>query len=172
MKQPVEPSRHERSSHRALAVHANPEELIDQRRRAVIAEQKAGNGSQSDQSTECVRVLVVDDQPDIVRTCAFLLRQAGFEVQTASSGYDALKQVREFDPQVVLLDIGLPDIDGCEVARRLRADATLHATTLIAITAYGTDDDRRFAQASGFDHLMVKPVPFETLLSIVGSSSH
>ncbi len=102
----------------------------------------------------------------------YLLRDAGFEVQTATSGHEALKRVREFHPQVVLLDIGLPDIDGCEVAHRLRSDTTLQPTTLIAITAYGSDDDRRFAEAAGFDYLIVKPVPFETLLSVVESSSH
>jgi CheY-like chemotaxis protein len=138
----------------------------------VTGEHNLGSRLLNDRSAECVRVLVVDDQPDIVRTCAYLLRDAGFEVQTATSGYEALKQVREFHPQVVLLDIALPDIDGCEVARRLRSDTTLQPTTLIAITAYGSDDDRRFAKAAGFDCLVVKPVPFDTLLSVVASTSH
>jgi len=115
-----------------------------------------------------VRVLVVDDSLDIVRTCAVLLRYAGFEVRTASNSHDALKFAAEFQPQITLLDIGLPDLDGYEVARRLRADLTLQKTTLIAITAYGGEEDRRRVKAAGFDHHLVKPLHFSNLLSVIG----
>ena len=124
------------------------------------------------QAIQLVRVLVVDDSPDIVHTCAVLLKYAGFEVQTASSGRGALKLAAEFLPHIALLDVGLPDIDGYEVARRLRADSSLPVITLIAITAYGTEDDRRRAKAAGFDHYLVKPVHFNNLLTLIGSQSH
>jgi DNA-binding response OmpR family regulator len=118
-----------------------------------------------------VRVLVVDDSLDIVRTSAVLLQYAGFEVRTASNGHDALKVAAEFHPQIALLDVGLPDLDGYEIARRLRADLTLQMMTLIAITAYGREEDRMRAKAAGFDHHLVKPVHFNNLLSVIGSQS-
>jgi DNA-binding response OmpR family regulator len=123
------------------------------------------------QALQRVRVLVVDDVLDIVRTCTILLQYAGFEVRTASNGHDALKVAAEFHPQIALLDVGLPDLDGYEVARRLRADLTLQMMTLIAITAYGREEDRMRAKAAGFDHHLVKPVHFNNLLSLIGSQS-
>jgi CheY-like chemotaxis protein len=120
---------------------------------------------------ERLRVLVADDNLAIVRTTALLLQYAGFEVRTASNGHDALKVAREFHPQIALLDVGLPGIDGYEVVRRLRADLTLQMMTLIAITAYGTEEDRHRAKAAGFDHHLVKPVHFYNLLSVMGPQS-
>jgi two-component system CheB/CheR fusion protein len=114
-----------------------------------------------------IRVLVVDDSLDVVRTCAVLLQHAGFEVQTAYNGRDALKSAAEFQPHVALLDIGLPDFDGYEVARRLRADPSLPMITLIAITAYGTAEDRQRARIAGFDHHLTKPVEFRDLLCLI-----
>jgi DNA-binding response OmpR family regulator len=124
------------------------------------------------QPRETVRVLVVDDHPEIARSSALLLQLAGFEVLTAYTGRDALKLVAEFHPHVALLDIGLPDLDGYEVARRLRADRTLRMMTLIAITAYGAEEDRRLGLAAGFNHFLVKPVSFPALLSLIGSARH
>jgi two-component system CheB/CheR fusion protein len=118
-----------------------------------------------------VRVLVVDDHPDIVGTYAFMLRGAGFEVATAANGQEALKLVHEFRPRVALLDIGLPDLDGYEVARRLRAEDSLQAMSLIAITAYGTDEHRSMAKAVGFDHFLVKPVLFYDLLPLIQNTT-
>jgi DNA-binding response OmpR family regulator len=118
-----------------------------------------------------VRVLVVDDALDIVRTSAVLLEHAGFEVRTACNGRDALEVAAEFHPRIALLDIGLPDLDGYEIARRLRADLTLQMMTLIAITAYGREEDRLRAKAAGFDHHLVKPVHFDTILALIGSES-
>jgi DNA-binding response OmpR family regulator len=118
-----------------------------------------------------VRVLVVDDSPDILRTCATLLQHAGFEVRVALNGYDALKIAVEFKAHICLLDIGLPGLDGYEIARRLRADLAVQTMTIIAITAYGSEEDRRRAKTAGFDHHFVKPVNFFNLLSLIGSSS-
>ncbi len=121
----------------------------------------------SRQAFEKVRVLVVDDSLDIVRTFALLLQHAGFEVRTASKGRDALKVAAEFHPQFALLDVGLPDLDGYEVARRIRADLMLQAMTLIAITAYGYDESRSQARAAGFDHYLVKPVHLGDVLPLI-----
>jgi two-component system CheB/CheR fusion protein len=96
-----------------------------------------------------------------------LLRESGFEVATALNGLDALKLVDEFRPRVTLLDIGLPDLDGYEVARRLRADISLSMMPLIAITAYGAEENRQMAKAVGFDEFLVKPVLFYNLLSVI-----
>jgi DNA-binding response OmpR family regulator len=124
-----------------------------------------------EQPFERVRVLVVDDNRDIVRTCSVLLQYAGFEVQAASNGHDALERASAFHPLIALLDLGLPDLNGCEIARRLRADPTLGMITLIAITAYDTEDERRLAEAVGFDHYLVKPAPFHKILSLIEAHS-
>ena len=89
---------------------------------------------------EAARVLVVDDCCDTAYICAKVLRSAGFEVVTAFDGFEALKVASEFLPRVTLLDIGLPDIDGFEVGRRLRADCKLKKMTLVALTAFASDD--------------------------------
>jgi DNA-binding response OmpR family regulator len=126
--------------------------MTDQEGLSMVEENEIASGLQSHSSPEKVRVLVVDDRIDIVRTCAILLQHAGFEVRTATSGRDALKAAVEFHPRIALLDIGLPDLDGFEVARRIRADLTFTEMTLIAITAYGTQESRSRAEAAGFDH--------------------
>jgi DNA-binding response OmpR family regulator len=117
---------------------------------------------------ETARVLVVDDDRDIAESCAVLLQLAGFEAMTACKGRDALQLACEFHPHVVLLDIGLPDLSGYDVARRLKADLTLPTITLVAITAYASEEHRRQARAAGFDHYLVKPVTFSHLLSLPG----
>ena len=133
----------------------------------MVEENENDSSLESHTALEKVRVLVVDDSTDIARTCAILLQHAGFDVRTANSGHDALKVAVEFQPRTALLDIGLPDLDGYEVARRIRGDLTLQATTLIAITAYGNEESRRRAQAAGFDHYLVKPVHLHDLLLLI-----
>ncbi len=112
-------------------------------------------------------MLVVDDYLDTARVCAKMIRSAGFEVATAADGFEALKISSEFEPNVVLLDIGLPDIDGYEVARRLRADAKFESMILVAFSAYGSAESRSRAKEVGFDHFLVKPVSFAELLSVL-----
>jgi CheY-like chemotaxis protein len=120
-------------------------------------------GDDADGATEKVRVLVVDDNREFARSCAKLLQLAGFEGRIAYDGDSALEIALEFRPSIVLLDIGLPGIDGYEVARRLRSEVTLPPMTVIAVTAYSHDEARRQATASGFDHFLVKPVTFAEL---------
>lgn len=110
-----------------------------------------------------VRILVVDDNMDSAESMALLLSLDGHEVRTAFDGTSALKVAIEFLPRVVLLDIGLPGMDGYEVAQRMRELPELRDTLIIAVTGYGQDDDRVRSKAAGFDHHLVKPVDPETL---------
>jgi PAS domain S-box-containing protein len=104
------------------------------------------------------RVLVVDDSRDSADSLAALVGLWGHEARVAYSGPAALDVAAEFRPEIVLLDVGLPELSGLEVARRLRAGADLRPLTLIAITGYGRAEDRRLSTAAGFDHHLVKPV--------------
>ena len=121
----------------------------------------------TDRMLEGVRVLVVDDNRELAIVNARLLQLAGFEVRTVFEGFEALRVASEFHPSITLLDINLPDIDGYEVARRLRSDITLQAMTIIAVTAYGHEEARQQAKAIGFNHYLVKPVAFADLRSLL-----
>lgn len=104
------------------------------------------------------RVLLVEDNPDTADSMVLLLEMLGHRVDLAPDGASALALAVARVPQVMLVDIGLPDIDGYEVARRVRADATLGSVVLVALTGYGQREDRERAFAAGFDHHFVKPV--------------
>jgi PAS domain S-box-containing protein len=114
------------------------------------------------------RILVVDDNADAAEALALALGATGHEVQLASDGPSALVAAAEFAPEVVLLDIGLPGIDGYEVARRLRADKRSQGMVLVALTGYGQEEDRRRARDAGFDHHLVKPINPEAILAVLG----
>jgi signal transduction histidine kinase/ActR/RegA family two-component response regulator len=116
------------------------------------------------------RILVVDDLPDAAKSLAMLLQLLGNEVRTAGNGTEALETARHFLPEVVLLDIGLPGMDGLEVARRLRQEPSLSNTLLVALTGYGHEDDRRRSQESGFNAHLVKPVDLDELQILLASS--
>jgi PAS domain S-box-containing protein len=109
------------------------------------------------------RVLVVDDNKDAANALALLLEAEGHEVRTAADGVTGLALAREYGPEVVLLDISLPRLDGYEIARRMREDAQLRSATLIAITGYGQSHDRARAAAAGFDYHLTKPVEYTSL---------
>ncbi len=109
------------------------------------------------------RVLVVDDNGDAAESLALLLRASGHEVSTAHDARQALDDAVRLQPDVVLLDIGLPEMDGYEVARRLRNDRRMDATRLVALTGYGQEGDREQARAAGFDDHLLKPADPETL---------
>ena len=108
---------------------------------------------------------MVDDNPDIVKGLSAMLRVSGFKVMSASDGRAALVTAAEFLPGIVLLDIGLPELDGYEVARRLRTEADFRATLIIAITAYGCEEARGRSREAGFDCHLAKPIEFEHLLT-------
>ncbi len=115
------------------------------------------------------RVLVVDDNRDSAESFAALLGMLGHEVDQAYDGPAALETARTRFPDLVLLDIGMPGMSGHEVARRIRAEPALVGTTLIALTGYGTAEDRHESRAAGFDGHLVKPIDFEALQRIIES---
>ena len=114
------------------------------------------------------RVLIVDDNRDLVRGLSLMLRRLGFEVEVAHDGPEGIDTALASRPEVVLLDIGLPTLDGYEVARRLRRSAGLEDVRIIAVTGYGQEEDRRRSKEAGFDDHMVKPVDMQKLVSLMG----
>src|SRR5581483_7095555 len=102
------------------------------------------------------RVLIVDDNVDTARGMARLLRLLGHDTRTAHDGSSAIDSARERRPEFVLLDIGLPGMDGYEVATRLRQEESCRDAVIIAVSGYGQDEDRRRSSAAGFDHHLVK----------------
>ena len=115
------------------------------------------------------RVLVVDDNRDAAESLTVLLELWGHAVRIANDGPDALALAAEYRPDTVLLDIGLPGMDGYEVARRLRELPGSHSMFLVAVTGYGQDEDRRRAYETGFDHHLTKPVEPAKLGSLLAS---
>jgi CheY-like chemotaxis protein len=103
------------------------------------------------------RVLIVDDYPDAAEAASMLITLYGHECRTATTGQDALAQAATFDPEIVILDIGLPDISGYEVARTLRARPGGRSLYLAAVTGWGQPEDRARALAAGFDQHVLKP---------------
>ena len=110
-----------------------------------------------------LRILVVDDSADAADSCSALLELSGHAVQTAYSGRRALELAEAFRPDALLLDIGLPDINGYEVARAIRAAPWAEGMALIAITGWGQEEDRRRALGAGFDLHLTEPIAAETL---------
>ena len=121
--------------------------------------------------TRPLRVLVVDDNEDTATTAALLLRQSGHDVRTAPDGPSALETALDFRPDVALLDIGLPGLDGFEVAKRMRQQPSLQRIVLVAVTGYGRESERQLAQEAGFDHHLVKPTELEKVQEILASVS-
>jgi PAS domain S-box-containing protein len=118
-----------------------------------------------------LRVLVVDDSVDAAQGIAMLLKVTGHDVRTAYDGPTALEAALDFHPNVVLLDIGLPGLDGFEVAKRLRQQPLLCSAVLVALTGYGQNSDRQRSQEAGFDHYLVKPANFSKLQQILATVS-
>jgi PAS domain S-box-containing protein len=115
------------------------------------------------------RILIVDDNRDAAETLAMLLRLHGHEVCLAYEGRSALEVARAFGPGLVFLDIGMPDMDGYQVARAFRADFTMADSTLVALTGWGQEEDRKRSQEAGFDHHLVKPVEPERLEELIAN---
>ena len=113
------------------------------------------------------RILVVDDLPDNAASLSLLLRRLGHRVETAFCGTDALALASEFRPQVVLLDIGMPDIDGFEVCRRLRGEPWGSELFVVALSGWGQESDQRRAADAGFNAHLVKPLDLEALQELL-----
>ena len=114
------------------------------------------------------RVLVVDDNLDTAETLRFLLRDMGHEVEFAINGRAALEVSRRFRPDLVFLDLGLPDFDGCELARLMKAEAGAERLRIIALTGRAGDEDRQRARDAGCDEFIVKPLDPRFLESLLG----
>jgi signal transduction histidine kinase/ActR/RegA family two-component response regulator len=132
----------------------------------------------SDEAAQCepaqrprLRILVVDDIADVADVLKMLLDLEGFETLVAYSGQAALDSAREFRPDVVICDIGLPEMDGHEIARRLRGDPKVASATLIALTGWGAEGELRRTRESGFDFHLVKPVDANALLDLLSQIS-
>jgi len=116
---------------------------------------------------ERLKLMVVDDNVDAADTLAMLLEAAGHDVAVEHGSRSALERARLAPPDVFLLDIGLPEIDGRELARRLRAQPETAGCVLIAVSGYGQEQDRRAAKEAGFSHHLVKPVDFDELAGLL-----
>jgi len=141
--------------------------------RLPLATRVAGEGSQSPAGAEqsaalaAHRILVVDDNRDAADSLGMLLRMMGNEVHTAHDGLEAVGAAAAFGPDIVLLDIGLPKLDGYEVARRIREQDGGADMLLVALTGWGQEEDRRRSKEAGFDHHMTKPIDFEALRNLL-----
>jgi len=118
-----------------------------------------------------LRVLVVDDNVDTATTLAMLVQASGHEVRTAYDGTAVLEAALDYRPNVVLLDIGLPGLNGFEVAKGLRLQPALQNVVLVAMTGYGQESDRHRSREAGFDHHLVKPADFGKVLQILATVS-
>ena len=116
-----------------------------------------------------LKVLIVDDNRDAADACASLLELSGHHVQTAYTGRHALELAETFRPHAVLMDIGLPDFSGYELATRIRAASWGRGVLLIAVTGWGQEEDRRRALEAGCDHHLTKPIAPETVESLLQS---
>ncbi|MFO1021904.1 MAG: ATP-binding protein [Planctomycetales bacterium] len=128
------------------------------------------SGEDSDSHTvlsEKRRILVVDDNQDSAHSLAALLRFTGMEVQTAHDGFQAVERAGEFRPEMILLDIGMPGMNGYDTCRRLREAAWGQEIFIVAMTGWGQDEDRERSEQAGFDMHLVKPVEFRQLQSLI-----
>jgi PAS domain S-box-containing protein len=116
------------------------------------------------------RVLIVDDNVDAADSAALLLRMWGHQVHTVHDGLSVSQAVRDFRPEIILLDIGLPGMTGYEVAKHLRAQPALDSLVLAAMTGYGQDEDRRRSQEAGFNYHLTKPLDPTKLEALIGMS--
>ena len=112
-------------------------------------------------------ILIADDNQDALESLALMLRMEGHEVHCASDGEEALLLAGQRKPEIVVLDVGMPKLDGCEVARRIRAEAWGRDAVLVALTGWGQEVDRRRSREAGFDMHLVKPVDPATLCDML-----
>ncbi|MGP1717368.1 MAG: hybrid sensor histidine kinase/response regulator [Methylophilus sp.] len=129
------------------------------------------NTDSVEQQQQKMSVLVVDDNVDAATTLASFIELYGHEVLVEHDSLKALALIESVLPAVCVLDIGLPKMDGYELARRIKANAAMADATLIAVTGYGREDDKKMALQSGFDYHLVKPVDFEQLMKLINDAA-
>ena len=142
--------------------------------RLPLTQTQAGEKMQKAEKTATakpgLRVLVVDDNHDAAQVLCMLLQSIGVDVEAVDSGPAALATIPDYRPNVILMDIGMPCMDGHEVARRIRQQPEFNDIKLIAVTGWGQEKDRQRSKESGFDHHLTKPVSFQDLKDLVASS--
>jgi DNA-binding response OmpR family regulator len=119
---------------------------------------RASDANDTTERPSSRRILIVDDNRDAAETLGILLRLSGHEVHLAYTGAGALEVASRIRPEIGVLDIGIPDLSGYELAQRIRREAWGQRMTLIALTGWSQEDDKRRALAAGFDHHCTKPV--------------
>jgi CheY-like chemotaxis protein len=134
---------------------------------AAAAAAKQATAADAPQSKR--RVMIVDDSVDGAESMSVLLEMLGHEVRVLYDGASAISAAPDFKPEVVILDIGLPDLDGYHVARALRSQPETAGALLIALTGYGQESDRQRTRAAGFDHHLVKPASLEDVERVIAT---
>lgn len=114
-----------------------------------------------------VRLLLVDDNQDALLSLGILLELEGHNVTTANNGRDAIRLMAEMRPEVAIVDVGMPEVDGFDVARAVRSDRSLDDVMLVALTGYAAESDKSRALAAGFDYHLTKPLSLEKLQYIL-----
>ena len=135
----------------------------------LIEKAKAKTPTAEQMPTTAHRILIVDDNRDSATSLDTLLKLTGNETQTAHDGLEAVEAAAMFRPDVMLLDIGLPKLNGYDACRRIREYSWGRNMVLVALTGWGQDKDRRQSKDAGFDHHMVKPVDFDALMKLLAS---
>lgn len=118
-------------------------------------------------SESAAKVLIVDDEPNIVIALEFLLQREGYQVEKAYNGLHALELAAEFTPDIVVLDVMMPGMDGFEVARRMRQIDQLEMTKIVFLTAKGTQRDKEAGYASGGEYYLIKPFDNEVFVHTI-----
>ena len=116
---------------------------------------------------ETLRILVVDDNRDSATSWATLLNLLGHNTCAAYDGLEAVKASAKFHPEIILLEIGLPKMNGYEACRMIRQQSTGENIVIVALTGWGQEEDRRKSRSAGFDRHLVKPVDFQSLLKLL-----
>jgi CheY-like chemotaxis protein len=116
------------------------------------------------------KVLIIEDNRDTAESMRFLLKYKGYAVRVAYTGPDGLRLAHEWQPDTILCDIGLPGLNGYEIAEQLRQDPETAFMCLIAITGYGTRQDHERACAAGFDYFYTKPADLDVLFGVLASA--
>lgn len=122
-----------------------------------------------EQKKKTLKILLIDDNLDLAETTGALLTLYGYNVRTAGTGMSGIQTAREFLPHVIICDIGLPDIDGYEVARRLSGDSEFGNVSLISLSGYTQASDYALSRGAGFSLHISKPVDFDNLRRILDS---
>lgn len=134
---------------------------------AAIGEPQHDSGGEPAASVHRRRILIVEDNPDVADVLAATLQTQGHDVEIAYDGSEGLERARQFGPDAIICDLGLPDIDGFELARTLRENPAFEDTILIALSGYAASDDVEKSRAAGFDHHQAKPPDIEELERLI-----